>query len=310
MNILLTGATGFIGSSVLANLGEHNVVTLGRTWASLSRYHFKIEMDENSDYSDCLTDIHCIIHCAARVHVMRDTVENPMEEFRRTNVDATLNLAKQAAQAGVKRFIFISSIKVNGESTTNQKPFNPNDKPNPQDAYGQSKYEAEIALRQLADETGLEVVVIRSPMVYGPGVKGNMRSLMNIAAKGIPLPLGGIANARSLVGVDNLVSLIKTVIDHPCAANQIFLVSDGQDLSTSDILKLFLKAKNKHTWLIPTPIGLVSALLQFVGKAAIADRLYGSLQVDISKTQSLLGWDPLVSVEEGFKRMCDDIQTQ
>lgn len=310
MSIVVTGANGFIGGSLLDSLDKFSVKTIGRISVKGVPNHMQTTIAPDSDFGDFLAGVTCIIHCAARVHVMNDTTANPLEEFRRTNVDATKNLARQAAQAGVKRFIFISSIKVNGESTTNKAAFTPDDQPDPQDPYGQSKYEAEVALRQLAQDTGLEVVIIRPPVVYGPGVKGNMRSLIKLVGKGVPLPLGGIKNARSLVAVDNLVSLIKVAMTHPRAANQTFLVSDGEDISTSDLIREIAKCLNKRISLLPLPVALFSKLLTFAGKGAIADRLFGSLQVDISKTKELLDWEPPISVEEGIKRMCQGHQSE
>lgn len=304
MRLVLTGASGFIGSAVLAALDGNEVRTVGRSPVPNSSYHLNTDLCQLADLSDLLTGVDCMIHCAARAHIMNDSSCNPLEEFRKINVNATLKLARQAAKTGVKRFIYISSIKVNGESTTNKTAFTPDDQPNPQDPYGQSKYEAEVALRQLAQETGLEVVIIRPPMVYGPGVKGNMRSLMRLVSKGLPLPLGGIKNARSLVAVDNLVSLIKVTMTHPNAANQTFLVSDGEDLSTSDLVSKIALGLNKGTFLLPIPVVVFSKLLILAGKGAIADRLFGSLQVDLTKTKKLLHWEPSFSVQEGIKRMC------
>lgn len=305
MATLVTGASGFIGTRLLGELDRLNVKTVGRTSVLGTGSHMQITVGPDTDYGEYLAEVTRVIHCSARVHVMNDQAANPLDEFRTINVHATLNLAQQAARAGVKRFIYLSSIKVNGESTTNRQPFKADDPANPQDPYGQSKYEAEVALRQLAKDTGLEVVIIRPPMVYGPDVKGNMRSLMKLVSKGLPLPLGGIKNSRSLVAVDNLVSLIKVAMTHPKAANQTFLVSDGEDLSTYDLIREIAKGLNKRISLVPIPVTLLSKLLSVVGKGAIADRLFGSLQVDITKTKELLDWEPPISVEEGIRRMCE-----
>jgi nucleoside-diphosphate-sugar epimerase len=243
-----------------------------------------------------------VIHAAARAHIMKDEVADPLAEYRRVNVDGTLNLARQAAAAGVKRFIFISSIKVNGEQTPLGQPFTADDTPAPEDAYGISKWEAEQGLQQLATETGMEVVIIRPPLVYGPGVKGNFASMIKLVAKGLPFPLGAIHNQRSLVAVDNLVDLIITCIDHPVAANQVFLAGDGQDLSTTELLRGVAKAMGKPARLIPVPSSLLMLGATLLGKKAVAQRLLGSLQVDIAKARNLLGWEPPVSVEEGLER--------
>lgn len=260
------------------------------------------EIDRSTAWLPILTGVNVIIHLAARVHVMQDEHHNPLKAFRETNVKGTINLARQAASAGVKRFIFVSSIKVNGEQTLSGRPYTTDSAAMPQDAYGISKYEAEQQLLALAKETGMEVVVIRPPLVYGPGVKGNFASLMKWARAGIPLPLGAIHNRRSLVAVDNLVSLMITCIDHPFAANQIFLVSDGEDMSTSDLSRRLAKAAGASSRLIPVPAGLLKVGLTVLGKRMIAQRLLGSLQVDISKTREVLGWTPPISVDEGLRR--------
>jgi nucleoside-diphosphate-sugar epimerase len=243
-------------------------------------------IDGNTDWRDALQGINVIVHLAARVHIMHDHANDPLQEFRKVNVDGTVNLAKQAALAGVKRFVFISSIKVNGESTP----------------LGLSKYEAENALKQLASETGMEVVIIRPPLVYGVGVKANFYSMMRWLDKGIPLPLGAIHNQRSLVALDNLVDLIITCIDHPAAANQIFLVSDGDDLSTSELLRHAASALDKSAKLLPIPVWLLQMAASLLGKRAVVQRLCSSLQLDITKTRQLLNWTPLVSVDDALHK--------
>ncbi len=252
------------------------------------------------------TDVFCkanvLVHLAARVHFMNDKELDPLAAFRAVNVQGSLNLARQAAQAGVKRFVFISSIKVNGEATMLGKPFSTNDNDTPQDAYGISKMEAEQGLRQLATETGMEVVVIRPPLVYGPGVKANFAALMRVVHRGWPLPLGLVDNQRSLVGLDNLVDFIITCITHPKAANQTFLVSDGHDLSTTELVRGMAKAAGVPSRLLPVPVWALQAGASLLGKGDVVQRLCGNLQVDISKARSLLGWVPPVSVEEGLRR--------
>src|SRR5690606_35447103 len=258
-----------------------------------------------TDWSLALADISVVIHSAARVHVMHDTASEPLAKFREVNVDGTLTLARQAADAGVKRFIFISSIKVNGEGTLCGKPYTAFDTPAPEDPYGIAKMEAEQGLRLIADETGMEVVIIRPVLVYGPGVKANFLSMMRWVHKGIPLPLGAINNSRSLVSLDNLVDLIVTCIDHPAAANQTFLVSDGEDLSTTELLRRVGAAVDKIARLLPVPQKLLEFGASLLGKKAVAQRLLGYLQVDISHTCSTLGWKPSVTVDEALAKTAD-----
>jgi nucleoside-diphosphate-sugar epimerase len=232
---------------------------------------------------------------------MKDSSLDPLYEFRKVNVEGTLNLARQAVENGVKRFIFISSIKVNGEFTdSTHKVFQSDDKPNPIDPYGISKFEAEEGLRQLSKETGLEVIIIRPPLVYGPGVKANFLSMMKWVNRGIPLPLGSINNKRSLVALDNLVDLIVTCIHHPKAKNQTFLVSDGEDLSTSDLLKRMASAMNKKLLLIQIPVICLKLCAILIGRKNLSQRLMSSLQVDITKTRDLLGWNPPVSIDQAM----------
>ncbi|SDY00901.1 Nucleoside-diphosphate-sugar epimerase [Pseudomonas kuykendallii] len=268
------------------------------------------EIGADTDWRGALERIDAVVHCAARVHVMRDTSSDPLAEFRQVNVNGTLNLAEQAARAGVRRFIFISSVKVNGEGTESGKPYLADSPPAPLDPYGISKMEAEQGLRALASETGMEVVIIRPVLVYGPGVKANFRSMMSWLSKGVPLPLGAIHNSRSLVALDNLVDLIVTCIDHPNAANQTFLVSDAEDLSTTELLQRMGRALGKPARLLPVPAPLLRAGATLLGKGAVAQRLCGSLQVDISKTRELLGWTPPVSVHEALRRTAEHYLAQ
>ena len=243
MMVLLTGATGFIGQALLARLSAFStleVVAVSRSPIPVLHaavVHAQITgITADTCWRELLKSGGVVVHTAARVHVMNDKVSDPLAEFRKVNVEGTLNLARQAVSAGVRRFIFISSIKVNGESTLPGRPYCAESAPEPMDPYGISKLEAEEGLRELAKETGLEVVIIRPPLVYGPGVKANFLSMMRWLSKGVPLPLGAICNSRSLVALDNLVDLIATCIEHPSAANQTFLVSDGEDLSTTQLL--------------------------------------------------------------------------
>ncbi|MDX5407748.1 MAG: SDR family oxidoreductase [Chromatiaceae bacterium] len=301
--VLLTGATGFVGRAVLLKLGSKVTGTVGRSKpAHFSGRHFQEEISAAADFQAALSGVSVVVHCAARVHMMNDNSSDPLAAFREVNTFGTLNLARQAAASGVKRFIFLSSIKVNGESTLVDKPFKYDDVAKPEDAYGISKAEAEAGLRQIGAETGMEVVIIRPPLVYGPGVKANFAAMLKLAQKNLPLPLGGIHNKRSLVALDNLVDLIVTCIDHPNAANQTFLVSDDKDVSTTELLKLMTRAAGKKPWLIPVPMSWLKLAGKLTGKQAVIERLCGNLQVDITHTKQTLGWTPPVTVEEGIAR--------
>ncbi|RYU44037.1 SDR family oxidoreductase [Aliivibrio finisterrensis] len=307
MNILLTGATGFLGGGLVKSIKNHNVkVLLRRRDNRFNNYVIAPVFNGKCDFDEVVIEQDVIIHCAARVHIMNDESTDPLNDYREVNTAGTLNLARQAADAGVKRFIFISSIKVNGESTKLNSPFKSTDLRQPDDFYGQSKFEAEEQLLQLAKETGLEVVIIRPTLVYGPGVKANFASLMNLVSKGLPLPFGCITdNKRSLVSVNNLVDLIVTCIDHPKAANQVFLVSDDHDVSTSEMVSEMAKSLNKPQWQLPIPkwcYGLVGSIL---GKHDVVDRLLGSLQVDITHTKETLDWKPPQTLQEGFKETAE-----
>ncbi|WP_434526252.1 UDP-glucose 4-epimerase family protein [Photorhabdus asymbiotica] len=302
--ILLTGSSGFVGRAILDKLSGKLVKTLGRTRpTNQSSNFFSGTIDCDTDYSLALEGVKVVIHSAARVHIINDSVLDPLAAFREVNVEGTLNLARQAIVAGVKRFIFISSIKVNGEETNPSTPFRYNDIPAPSDAYGQSKAEAEEELKKLAHLTGMELVIIRPPLVYGPGVKANFKSLMAVVNKGLPLPLGAIHNQRSLVALDNLVDLIVTCVDHPQAANQTFIVSDDQDISTTDLLKKMANALDKPSRLIPIPMNWIRFIAGLFGKKPVADRLCSSLHVDITHTKQVLGWTPPVTMDEELAKI-------
>lgn len=288
MSLLITGSTGFVGQALVKRLD-------GLPVCLATRLDF-VKWDK------VLVGINTVVHLAARVHVMQDTEADPLTAFRTVNVDGTFNLARHAAASGVKRFVFISSIKVNGEFTQPGSAFTEADEPNPQDAYGQSKDEAEQGLRQLAANTGMEVTIIRPPLVYGPGVKSNFLALMRVVKRDWPLPLGAVHNLRSFVALDNLVDFIVTCINHPQAANQTFLVSDGQDLSTTELVRCMAQAAGVPARLLPVPVWALQAGASLLGKGDVVQRLCGNLQVDISKARSLLGWVPPVSVEEGLRR--------
>ncbi|WP_421527248.1 UDP-glucose 4-epimerase family protein [Pseudomonas brenneri] len=305
-SIFLTGATGFVGGAVLRRLAADGfsvtaAVRNGSQGVKEDVDTVRFDSFEGASWSEHLTGIDAVVHCAARVHVMNDTVTDPLAAFRKVNVEGTLNLARQAAEAGVRRFVFVSSIKVNGEGTEPGKPYTADDHPEPRDPYGVSKMEAEQGLRDLAGRTAMEVVIIRPVLVYGPGVKANFLNMMRWLDKGVPLPFGAIHNGRSLVALDNLVDLIVTSIVHSGAANQTFLVSDGEDLSTTQLLRRMALALDKSARLLPVPSWILSTVANLLGKKSLSQRLCGSLQVDISKTRSLLQWTPPVSVDNALK---------
>ena len=308
MTILLTGASGFVGSALLQRLrGDgFDVFAVVRTSSNGSLGAVPMlcvtEFSGCTDFASAFVGITTVVHLAARVHLIKDTEADPLTAFRTVNVDGTLNLARQAAAFGVKRFVFVSSVKVNGESTLPGRAFTETDISNSQDAYGQSKYEAEQGLRQVSADTGMEVVIIRPPLVYGPGVKANFAALMRVVKRGWPLPLGAVHNQRSLVAMDNLVDFILTCITNPLAANQTFFVSDGQDLSTTDLVRGMAQAAGVPARLLPVPVWALQTGALLLGKRDAIQRLCGNLQVDISKARSLLGWVPPMSVDEGLRR--------
>lgn len=309
--VLLTGASGFIGRALAAKLVESRSVRAALRRPSSrclppSIDIIKASLSPEQSWNSALSGVSSIVHCAARVHVMTEDAVDPLVEFRRVNVEGTLCLARQAAIAGVKRFVFISSIKVNGECSLPDQPFTADQLTAPADPYSISKCEAENELRFLSREMGMEVVIIRPALVYGPGVKANFLEMMRWLNRGIPLPLGGICNnRRSLVYLDNLVDLAITCLDHPAAANQTFLVSDGQDLSTSDLLRRMATLMGVPARLIPVPIWIIRLCAKISSRSGVAQRLCDSLQVDISKNLELLGWSPPVNVDEGLRRTVD-----
>lgn len=309
--ILVTGASGFVGGALIqrlaiANPQEGIVAATRRQLENLPVDVNQVQVGDllpSTDWRIALQGVNVVVHCAARVHVMNEKSVDPLVEFRGVNVEGTLRLAQQAAEAGVRRFIFISSIKVNGESTELGCPFTPADAPAPQDPYGISKMEAEQGLRELSVRTGMEVVIIRPPLVYGRGVKANFAAMMQWLKRGVPLPLGGITlNRRSLIFVENLVDLIHICIDHPKAANQTFLISDDEDVSTTTLLRKMAKALGCSARLVNIPPTVIKLSARLIGKPGIADRLCGSLQVDITKTKEFLGWKPKFSLDEGLLR--------
>jgi len=303
--LVITGASGFVGKALASQLQCNGESVLGvcRSGGELGfPMTTLLSFGDTDALKKLLSDAEVVVHCAARVHVMQETAADPLAVFREVNRDLTLKLARLAAGNGVKRFVFLSSVMVNGQSTSSREPLRPDDNPAPEEPSGTSKLEAEEGLQQLALETGMEVVIIRPPLVYGPGMKGNFARMAKLVAKGLPLPLGAIYNKRSLVGLDNLIDLIITCIDHPAAANQVFLVSDGEDLSTTQLLRSVAKAMGKPSRLIPISAGLLQLGAMLLGKKAVAQRLLGSLQVDISHTRKCLNWTPPLTVKQGLQR--------
>lgn len=300
--ILVTGANGFIGRALVARLLAEERCVVGamrcptdENWAVQSP-----SLDSASDWRPLLADKAVVIHAAARAHVFRDNLKAEVSVLHRVNVEGTVDLALQALRAGVRRFIYISSIGVNGNQTFGQ-PFSEGDTSDPQEPYAISKLDAEIALHTLFAGTHAQLVIVRPPLVYGPNAPGNFRRLLKLAASGMPLPLGAINNKRSFVAIDNLVDLIITCIDHPAAANQTFLASDGDDISTTQLLRRIRGAMGKPACLVPVPVWLLEALAALLGKRDLSQRLCGDLQVDISKARNLLAWSPSMSVAEGLK---------
>jgi nucleoside-diphosphate-sugar epimerase len=308
MKILLTGATGFVGAGLAAALCR---VTRFQVRALVRRTNIAhsgpIEwlrysgLDDRAGINDAVKGVALVVHAAARAHILTEGERDPLAAFRRVNTEWTLQLAEQAAKSGVRRFVYLSSIKVNGEATAPGRPFSARDASAPSDPYAISKYEAESGLRELARATGMEVVIIRPPLVYGAGVKGNFLSMMRALHSGIPLPLGAVNNRRSLVALDNLLSMIERCLEHPAAANQTFLVSDGEDLSTTDLLRRTSEALGRQPRLIPIPVPILMAAAALVGKRHVAQRLCGWLQLDITDARAILGWDPPISVDDGLR---------
>ncbi len=312
MKVLVTGMTGFIGSALVKSLAERNSFQTIGTYRSLSDSmagmfpkHVRAakipDLNDNLDFSGLLNSVDTIVHTVARVHDMKESTFSSLNEYRRINVDATVNLARQAASAGVKRFIFLSSVKVNGERTQPGVPFTVFDNPAPKTHYGISKFEAEQRLQELARTHNIEIVIIRLPLVYGHEAKGNFKSLLQLCSRGLPLPFGSIHNKRSFIGLDNLIDFIITCINHPAAA-QTFLVSDNEDLSTTELLKAIGQAMTAPLRLFPVPLFLLKSAATMVGKEDIITRLCDNLQVDIKPTFDALGWSPPFTIHECIYR--------
>ncbi len=304
LNVLITGASGFIGQALAAELKNkegYRIVTASRksTGSQEGIEHRKHDLLDLA-VIPALEDIDVVVHTAARVHVMDDLALDKLAAYREANVIGTVALANAAANGGVKRFIFLSSIKVNGEETAPGRAFNAFDIPDPKDEYGISKLEAEVALRDIEKRTGMQVVVIRPPLVYGPGVKANFREMMKWLTKGIPLPLGAINNQRSLLAIANLIDLLVVCCVHPNAGGETFLASDGRDISTSELLRNMGRLLGRQCILVPVPASLLTLTCVMIGKSAIANRLCNSLRLDIDHTCIRLNWCPPVSLEEGL----------
>lgn len=305
--ILITGATGFIGNALTQTLTEQNFnVLAGVRQQSADFPYSQIELGDLSnkvDLTSSLQGVDVVIHLAARAHIMHDSAPDPIAAFRKINTTGTLSLALQAAEAGVKRFIFISSIKVNGEMTLSKAPFQPELTEPPTDPYALSKYEAENGLLSLAKNTGMQVVIIRPPLVYGPGVKANFSRMIKWLKAGKPLPFALINNQRSLLALDNLVNFISLCIDHPKAANEIFLIADADDVSTPQLLQKIAQAYHKNARLLPVPVSLLKLFARLIGKQDQINRLVSSLQLDSTKATDLLGWQPIISIDTQLKKI-------
>ena len=310
MKILVTGANGFIGTQLtetLANSG-HQVRNTARSIAPnnpITSEMITCDLESADNLDHLTTGCDAIVHLAGRAHVMSDDPATSESLYLSANVDVTRRLAQSAARTGVKRMILMSSVKVNGESTTIDSPFTSQDTPNPQDPYGRSKTQAEQTLWDVASASGLEGVVIRPPLVYGPGVRANFASLIGIVDRGIPLPLGSIQNKRSFVSVDNLIDCIETTLQTPNAGGQTFLVSDGQDLSTPELIRAIASSLHKSPMLIPIPTALLKLAATTAGKRNAYDRLCGSLTVDIALTKQKLSWTPPFTVQDSLQRTVD-----
>jgi nucleoside-diphosphate-sugar epimerase len=306
MRFLIVGASGFVGQVLCKELA-----TQGRIFRAAVRSgkysHQDAEVakigsiDGKTDWSAALRDIDVVIHLAGRAHVMRENSDDPISEYRKVNLHGTANLAEQAALAGVKRLVYASSIKVNGERTGFESKFTETDPVNPQDPYGISKNEAELALRQIASRTNLEIVIVRPPLIYGSGVKGNFVQMLKVLAKGIPLPLASVCNRRSMVYVENLVDALIACATHPAAAGQTYLVSDGEDISTPDLLHRLGEAMGYPARLFPCPTPLLKLAGRMTGKSNQVDRLLGSLQVDSGKIRRELNWTPPFTLQQGLQ---------
>lgn len=308
MNILVTGATGFVGQALCMVLQQRHMVygTTRRAEAALPVGVHKVVWAGDAAGLEKLPPIDVVVHLAARVHVMQDNASDPLEAFRAANVEATLALARWASSHGVQRFVFLSSLKVNGEATSRDAAFSEADKPMPEDAYAVSKLEAEQGLQQVCTASRMEFVVIRPPLVYGPSVRGNFQSIIRCVRSEVPLPLGLVSNRRSFLALDNLVDFILTCITHPAAANEIFLVSDGEPISTTELLRKISRAYAVSSRLVPVPASCLEWAARLFGKSNVAKRLLGSLVINDTKARSRLAWQPATSMDEQLRKMALD----
>ena len=313
MKVLVTGSNGFIGKNLVSQLKNNKDISLTLSSRVSSRFSERninqfilTSIDSSTDWKEILEDIDIVIHLAGIAHNNYSNFKSGVQdEYRKINVEATLNLANQAIRANVKRFIYLSSIKVNGEATVKNRPFTAEDVPNPQDLYAKLKLEAEISLKKITTNSKTELVIIRPVLVYGPGVKGNLLSLIKWIKFGIPLPLRSIENKRSFVSIRNLVDFINICLEHPYAANQVFLVSDNSSISTSRLIRKLAIFLKKRLILIPFPQKILKFILIILGKKEMAHKLLGSLEVNIQKNQDLLGWKPIQTVDTALEEMTD-----
>jgi nucleoside-diphosphate-sugar epimerase len=301
MNVLVTGASGFVGRALCETLAGrgHGVVPAVRNLQGITGERVIGDIGQQTNWCELLGGLQAVVHLAARVHVMQDRATDPLTSFRAVNTDGTLNLARQSAAAGVKRFVFVSSIKVNGEGQV--LPYLETNPPAPQDAYAVSKWEAEQGLLEIATVTGMEVVVLRPPLIYGPGVSANFARLMHLVDKGWPLPFGLVSNRRSLLYLGSLVDAVNLCIEHPAAANQTYLVADGEDVSTPELIRLLADCMGKSARLLSVPPGWLEFAASLLGKRQEMRRLLGSLVIDSEKLRQELGWVPPYSMHEGLQ---------
>lgn len=304
--VLVTGAGGFVGQTLCEAL-RHSGYAVRRAVRALGYEDQGTQtvavgsMTAETEWLSALGGVDAVVHLAARTHVTGEATDGVLAKYRQVNVEATERLARMAAASGVKRLVFVSSIKVNGERTSDH-PFTENDAPLPEDAYGISKWEAEQALGRIANQTGLGIVVLRSPLVYGPGVKGNFLRLMALVVRGYPLPLASVHNRRGLIYVGNLVNAIIACLEQPAAAGKTYLVSDGEDLSTPDLIRAIASALGMRARLFPCPATLLMIGAALLGKSREVDRLVGSLQVDSSRIRSELAWQPRITLAQGMEQ--------
>lgn len=314
-SFLVTGANGFVGTFLCSELKKRGFKARAVTRSApklqdVDDFILVKDIADLEGWTDAFAEVDVVIHLAARVHVMKDNANDPLIEFRKMNVVASEQLARSAAAKGVKRFVYVSSIKVNGEATMGEHKFSEQDLANPQDPYGITKWEAEQALHNVAEETGLELVIIRPPLVYGAGVKGNFKQMLRIVSMGIPLPLASIKNRRDLIYVENLVDALITSAIHPDAVGKTFLVSDGEAVSTPSLLRVLAQEQSKSSWLFAFPIQILNLIAKLVGKSAQVGRLTGSLQIDSSKIRRDLSWVPPYTLKEGLQKTVRKINVE